>query len=531
MASDNAQPPQLSVALSVGGSTRHPAQVLAVSPARNAGFRENSVAHFSLSDSAPWRLFIDDEPMDATPNEPSNGWTWTPKFFAGPVTAELVSESTGAVHLYVLEVEPDPKKVDAEHFEHMVRRIREADPELILGDEPALTAVGHEGLTSNPWVFFARLRRLGDTFLKSLRSISRQPIRVITRTRMDVPLQLVRRLDARSVVGATRHPSLLRALIDSDGLAPGSVAGTTDVLDVPHVEATLDGAANRCIAAVSRSVRLHAQRLREELDRNVRQERSGDAVTALAPRWERRRAFLDSFEHDLSRALRTTPWLAVTRTEITAAGLNAVSSDPTYERTFRTGWRILRGGLAGDEHDDHTWMSPSWQIFERWCFVELADDLRQAFPDLAWSRPRRHLTRPLAAWVGQGEDRTIELLLQPRFRGSRPGRSGRYASISTRRVPDVVLIQRTARRSQFFVLDAKYMSVRRSILEAMESAHVYHDALRYDGRPPDLALLLVPSATRAAWLEAPGYHLANGVGIWQTGTWRRGALVGRLLAK
>jgi Domain of unknown function (DUF2357)/PD-(D/E)XK nuclease superfamily len=523
------RPTPLDVPFGVQDPSTNELRTLAVAPAHNLGFRESAAYHFLAAGNASWQLFIDDEPISPESAGRSNSWVWTPKFFAGPVTAELVDESTGEHFVFVLNVAPDPMKFDASGFERMVRRVREEDPELILGEEPALAAIGREGALRNPWVLFMRLRRFRTEFLRSLRAISSRPIQVVTRTRMEVPLNRVRKIDSVSVLGAVRRPQLLRALAEGSRSYAASSASAVDLLNVPHVEATLDGAANRCMSAIVRHVQRHAQRLREDLGQIVNQERPGDAVTALAPRWARRRAVLDAMDQDLSNVLRSTPWSAVTRSEITAAGLNSIAADPLYQRAYRFGWRILCGGLEGEEQDDPTWMGPSWEVFERWCFVETAEDLRQAFPRMSWSRTTCHPTGAPAAWIGETAGRTIELLLQPRFHGSRPGHSARCESISTLCIPDVVLIDTVGQQCRLVVLDAKYRSNRYSILEAMESAHVYHDALRCDRRPPELVLLLVPNAAAALWLGDRSYHDANGVGIWQTGAWERGALIGRLL--
>jgi hypothetical protein len=47
----------------------------------------------------------------------------------------------------------------------------------------------------------------------------------------------------------------------------------------------------------------------------------------------------------------------------------------------------------------------------------------------------------------------------------------------------------------------------------MASAHIYRDALRIDGRKPDLALLLVPARTGCGWLESEEFIAAHGLGV------------------
>ena len=67
---------------------------------------------------------------------------------------------------------------------------------------------------------------------------------------------------------------------------------------------------------------------------------------------------------------------------------------------------------------------------------------------------------------------------------------------------------------RFIVLDAKYRAREQNILAGMaESVHLYHDALRWGSRRPDLALLLVPSADEAEWLTREDYVDKQRVGV------------------
>lgn len=56
-------------------------------------------------------------------------------------------------------------------------------------------------------------------------------------------------------------------------------------------------------------------------------------------------------------------------------------------------------------------------------------------------------------------------------------------------------------------------SSRSSVLDAMESAHLYRDSLRWCGRRPDCALLLVPRGGAVPLLESQQYRQENSVGV------------------
>ena len=67
------------------------------------------------------------------------------------------------------------------------------------------------------------------------------------------------------------------------------------------------------------------------------------------------------------------------------------------------------------------------------------------------------------------------------------------------------------------MLDAKYRTGRSNVLEAMASAHIYRDALRWNGRRPESAILLVPRAGDAEWLEQPDFIERHRVGVCELG--------------
>ena len=86
-------------------------------------------------------------------------------------------------------------------------------------------------------------------------------------------------------------------------------------------------------------------------------------------------------------------------------------------------------------------------------------------------------------------------------------------SISKERVPDLVLKVERADNRRFIVMDAKYRASRASVLDAMESAHIYQDSLRIGFRRPEGSLLIVPAPGGAAWLEGRAFQEEHRVGV------------------
>jgi hypothetical protein len=88
-----------------------------------------------------------------------------------------------------------------------------------------------------------------------------------------------------------------------------------------------------------------------------------------------------------------------------------------------------------------------------------------------------------------------------------------FRSISGIRIPDIMVTLESNGQSAFLVLDAKYRTERLSVLEGMQSAHLYKDCLRWRNVKPFRSLLLVPREGGADWLEAAPFQKEHGVGV------------------
>lgn len=476
-------------------------------PATNRGFQEKS-SYRIAKPSIGWALLVDDEPLADAAGD-SDSWVWEPGFFAGEVTAELLRADRSRAALFLLDVSPDPAKAGREVFGRMIDEIWDEDPQLVLGSEPATYRVGTLGATQDPWLAFARLRCHGPTFMRALGAVAARPRRALRARREHTPLRLARRVDRRTVVAALRNPSLATFL--AGGVPAPALAHAR--VEVPTVEETLDSAANRCLLALSRSALARARSLLQRLETTVAREVPSDTRASLAPRWPARRRFLERFIADLAALLGRTPFDAVRRPEITAAGLNAISADPTYALAWGRGWRAIRSGVAGTVTDERLWVSPTWEIYERWCFVRLGALLRKALPQLGWARQRRSASADSAVWIGSGKGMHLDLRLQSVFPARIAGAGGARWSISRERIPDIALTVQRDDRNVLFLADAKYRTSRDNVLDAMTTAHIYQDSLRLGPERPVATLLLVPAGGGAPWLEDPAFQVKHRVGV------------------
>lgn len=495
-------------------------------PAAALGFREN--VPFAITDpsGAIDTLVVDDEPI---PRDPTTGsFTWTPGFYAGEVAVEArAGERT--VARYRFDVSPDPRKSGKEAFEAMLDEIWAEDPELVLGSEPSTRRIGRLGTSQNPLLEFERLRRHGPAFCTAIAEVVRRPRRRLVVERESLPAHRVRRVDRATARAALRSAAVL-AVVHATGGGPGGTSAALDELgsstgatgadprfDVPRTEESLDSAANRALAALTQAVRTRCRTLAVRLERlstNPRAE--SETRTSLATRWPERLRVLEALERDLTRLLRRPPFTSVRRAEITAAGLIAVDADPAYARAWSSGWKSIRRGIAGPRNDERHWISPTWEIYERWCFVRMARELREARPELGWSRVKRagHVARPDAGWSGIDGKHRVEILFQPKFPSRPEGRKRGPYSISKTRIPDIVVVEHGADGSvSFAVFDAKYRTGRANIMDAMTSAHVYRDSLRWQEARPQSAILVVPSANHVGPLERAEFHRLHSVGV------------------
>lgn len=471
------------------------------------GFRELGVYHFFAHVEGA-TLYIDEAPAQAAILDGAQGWRWQPGFYAGQVAAELVGADGHRLAEYRLDVAPDASKLGADVFDGMLDELYAFDPRLLLGTEAAQASVGVVGDAAPPLLAYARLRRHGEALLNALRVVARQPLKRLQRERGLVPYHRVRRLDAASARNLLRRPDTAAFLRGNVALAEGAMP----LVEVSHSIDDLDNPANRALTTKLLAVRRRCVQVADALhDLAAREEESGTR-TPLQPRLARKLEFLESLAAKLAKVARLEPYVSVSRPEVTAAGLNAISAHPAYARAYRFAWSALRPGVAGDNRDETLWISPTWEIYERWCFIRVADCLRKLFSDLTWTLRYPSAQTDSIRLVGKGGGIRIEACLQRTF-PSGGSADGGLRSVSLQLKPDLLMTMESGNVRRMLVLDAKYRISRQNVLDAMRSAHLYQDALRWDGARADCSLLLVPRGGGAPWLEDPEFHAANRVGV------------------
>ncbi|KVN18708.1 MULTISPECIES: DUF2357 domain-containing protein [unclassified Burkholderia] len=432
-------------------------------------------------------------------------WVWTPGFYAGRVDAEVLDGAGRLIATYGLDVGPSPDKLGQPQFVCMVSEILSAMPQLLLGDGAALPRFGQDGDVASVEVAYARMRRYGAACLAALRAVCLHPLMRLQEQRRTVRPHQIRQLDLRTVQELSRTPAVVQLL----GLDQGDPVELSRVT-VPHVHPTFDHAANRTIAVMVDRLSARAAALGQQFA-----SMTGRQNERLSTRVSRRLGVLAALDDGLHSIRRSPVLSAVTRPEISAAGLNAISAQPDYARAFQLAWKALNMGVLGDDADDSLPTGATWQVYERWCFLQVWQLLQEIAPEAEWRFAAGDSDRVRPRVQGCMDSDAVILHLQPTFHAWDQPSVRDFRSLSRQREPDIVLTVESSQARRFLVLDAKYRVSRDNVLDAMQSAHIYQDSLTWHGERPSGSFLLLPRGGAVDWLADGAFQDAFRVGTFE----------------
>jgi len=444
-------------------------------------------------------LVVDDEVLQP---DTAGRYLWRPAFYAGSVIVE--TRSTDATRgRYRLDISPNPSKSGQDQFDEMVRAIRHADPSLLLGTSPALLDFGDGAMHASRKldVLLQRVRLFGPDFLAAVDAIGRSPHRALTANLHALPLARARRVHH----SALRSGRVVQAIAGMRrGFAePGNllVAGVEPRL-------TFDSPANRALLALVRRFTAVVGLLTDAVsnqqlcgDKDDQRVRATARLRALAELAAQARLVLSAptFE-DLASA------------ETSSAGLTQIAAHPDYSRAYRLGNKALSSHIGGQDADSSLHIPPSWGIYETWCYLQTVQAVSQLTDLEPVERPPRRMTADRCSAFALADGRELEVLFQAVFPSPLRTHAGFARSLSRERRPDIVLLLHGPGRTRCLVLDAKWRSKVPNILDAMESAHIYHDALRVENAPPERCVLLLPGNSEVHHLCEPAFMEEHGVG-------------------
>ena len=443
------------------------------------GLHEDNQYRIQVNAVSPCRLFVDDVELHKTA---AGDYAWTPNFFAGRVVVDAV-EASGQEHTFFVDVSPAWKKLGTDQFEAMLDEIRSFDTTLLLGTSAAAMGFGREGRPSRfePLVQLERMRQHGPNFIDAVRKIARVPHQFLRPASQALPLWRVRRL----------HPSALQdrrlAALATGNLVDGDLFESVQLWSQSPT-LTVDTPANRTLKSLLKRFRAIVGTLVAKTEALS----LGGATEDQEQRKDRRLALLGLMGTAADELLTSYPFSEIAKAETTAAGLTQIAADPLYSRAYRKGTEALRLAVEGSSLEDLLRVSPSWGVYETWCFIRVVQALE------TFIGSSLQLSRPSAAAADLSMDtilpdgRHLELLFQATFASESPSGTRCAWSLSRERRPDIVLVVTSGAERRYLILDAKYRSGRDNELDAMASVHIYHDALRIDDKFPDLCLLLLP---------------------------------------
>lgn len=463
-----------------------------------SGLQEDSQYHIAVGPEVT-AVFVDDVQLQA---ESPSVFRWSPAFYAGRVFVDVVRVGGGSQR-YFFDISPNATKSGLDEFDGMVAEIREFDQSLLSGTSSATMAFGRAGRPGRyEWdILLSRLREHGPAFLDATEAITRSPHRFLAADKKVLPLSQVRKL---------HHSSLLDRRLAA--IAAGATIGMAE-LDTFQVNTltsspTFDTPANRALLALLRRFSAVAHSVADA----VRTLKLGAPQEEQQWRAPRRLLALDAMLHRAQTLLTGPLFREVTAAQTTSAGLTQIAAQPAYSRAYRLGTRALASQLEDAESTDNLHIPPSWGIYETWCYLTVVKAVGAITGRPAVEQPSLAVTADRAMTFELPGGIRLEVLFQATFPALSPSSTRIGWSISRERRPDIVLVLHSQDAFRAMVLDAKWRSKRRNILEAMESAHIYHDALRVGGVRPSTCILLLPGQSEVSALEAPEYVAAHGVG-------------------
>lgn len=445
------------------------------------------------------RVFVDDVELR---REPTSLLRWRPSFYAGRVAVDVVTPGQQRAR-YFLDVSPSPAKSGQAAFDEMVADIRAFDQALLGGASSASMEFGHAG---NPGklahdILLARLREHGPTFLAAVEAIAGSPHRSLAAEAKVLPLSRIRRLHHSSL-----QDRRLAAMATGHSPSPESM----DSLQVSSLTSapTFDTPANRALLALLRRFRAAVTASHER----VKGLKLGSPPEEQALRVELRLEDLDRLSIRTHTLLLGPLFSEVSSGETSSAGLTQIAAQPTYSRAYRLGCRALSFDIDGTDSSDQLHVAPSWGIYETWCYLRVLKTVAEVTGIEGVPAEPKAVAAERSTSFALAEGATLEVLFQATFPALKAGAKRSGWSLSRERRPDIVLVRSQGETAKSLVLDAKWRSGRENVLDAMASAHIYHDALRVGSVRPSPCLLLLPGQDTVPELEEVAFIEAQGVG-------------------
>ncbi len=436
-------------------------------------------------------------------------------FYAG--VADLLVVSASESETVSLDVAPAKGKLGRAAHATLLSELEDWAEGIIFGSTAATREVGDDlEAEPQPLARYARLRSRMDQVEAAFAAIRSAPHRSMVSEREERMLHRVRRADRGTIRSVLRRPDVRMALRGE--------SSRTATVDHPRREETLDTPANRHLKSMLLRLEVLASDLAGAFGQEADASGWGGETAEIKARARHRAAECERWSAGLRR-MRNSAFLRRIRPRAGGSGaLLAVSWHPAYRRLDGLARSITTPRLALGGSGEALPLRRTYDLYELWSLAALERSIREVLPGLQWRVGRPFVEGALRLEVGSGivahaplpDHSVLELWFQPKFRSYAPGsdETGR-CSISAELRPDFAIRLRTVegRTRRFLVLDAKYRSSRPALHDALRSAHLYRDAVRWDGCRAEGVYLLCPALGEGAELYGNGvYRQKFGIG-------------------
>lgn len=428
------------------------------------------------------------------------------------------------VKVIALDVSSNPRKLGQDAFRELLDELTQTAKDLPWGLSPGRTAAREA--RDSPSVIHPMVLSFELPFLqRALERVRADPLIRTTRQRALLPLAAARALDSTSFRYLLQHPPALAAACP-DTLRTGRSALNIRVLiDQPFTASRLDHPATRYLRTLLERL---CHRIKDAVARFQKVAKGYAEGAHNAPAQARARMLLEEIQTahaTVAQSLNWSPFRELSSGEPSASALQTIADHPAYAQVQRIINRLLDPGLQIDPAGAIS--SPlryTHELFELVVLYRLARALAESCRDgWTWSPPGALRERELLRFPkdecfcsGQRADGVrIELHSQRQFHAYQE-QAPDFLSLSGERRPDYVVgVFAGDVLLDWLVLDAKYRSSRKSLHEALAEMHVYRDSLRWRGKRPVGAFILVPAVAKDATVYAGENYLAqHRFGIW-----------------
>jgi predicted component of viral defense system (DUF524 family) len=460
-------------------------------------------------------------------------WTWEPEFFSGQFYPELFyagekvwPKGRGEK---AVTVDADARKLNHDEFCSMIEDIARIS-QILYSLSPAYkkSQLSRKG-ERLPLIQLEILNKYLNEILLAVELLSKNPKKKLESLRRDVPLHQVKQIDQQALykllvnpnnwVKGKNIPTSLKVLADkNNGTLFKTVSEVQKRLSFNTYENSfVKGLLNRLLYTVNN--------LEKQLSGAVSSFTQDPVKKRVA---ERKLERLKPYGRRIRQCL-SLPFLAEVRA---ADRLEKVTvtmlKHPVYRRIHQFYLKFLLGLTPLGEEFLELSLERTYQLYEYWCFLKLAEYLLEHYGDedvdadslFTVSEENGGISLKLKHGFGSAIriNKNLKIYFQRQYNHYRLN-GQEVGSYSFKMIPDIVIEKRDETGTTTLILDPKYRVGEQAIKEALGDMHKYKDALVDSSRRRivNATYILIPNhpTTRdiAERYLPKEYKLTHGMGV------------------